>query len=63
MHFKFSAISQLTKQVSQIKLENKHLLDQFDWLTMQMEAFMLRQTIKTTQCQAGGHRSESGQQT
>jgi len=33
------AISQLTEQVSQIKMENKQLLDKFDWLADKMEQF------------------------
>jgi len=28
------------EQVSQIKMENHHILDWFDWLAAQMEAFM-----------------------
>jgi len=34
-----SVISQLTEQVSQIKMENKQLLDKFDWLADRMEQF------------------------
>ncbi len=56
-------ISQLTEQVLQIKIENKQLLDCFDQLAAQMEQFMSNQTSQTTQRHAGGHRSESGQQT
>jgi len=52
-----SAISQLTKQVTQINLENKQMiLDWFDQLAAQMEAFM-SQSHTTTQCHARGHNS------
>jgi len=43
-----SAISQLMEQVSQIKIENKQLLDCFDWLATKMEAFMSNQQSSTT---------------
>jgi len=58
-----SAISQLTKQVSQIKMENKQMLDKFDRLADQMEQIFSSTNSQTTRCQAGGHRSESGNQT
>jgi len=58
-----SAIFQLTEQVSQIKLENKQLLGHFDSLAAKMEQFLTSQTSPTTQCQAGGHHSESSNQT
>jgi len=57
------AFSQLTEQVSQIKLENKQLLDCFNWLSAQMEAFMSNQQTPTNKHQARGHRSESGHHT
>jgi len=57
-----STISQLTEQVSQIKMENKQLIDQFDRLTERMENFFSSANSQTTRCQAGGHRSESGTQ-
>jgi len=58
-----SAISQLTEQVSQIKLENKQLLDKFDCLADRMEQFFSSATSQTTRRPAGGHRSDSGNQT
>jgi len=58
-----SVISQLTEQVSQIKMESKQLLDQFDWLAAQMEQFISTQTSQSTQRHAGGHSSESSHQT
>jgi len=57
-----SAISQLTEQVSQIKLENKQLIDRFDHLAERMENFFSSANSQSTRCQAGGHRSESGTQ-
>jgi len=57
-----STISQLTEQVTQIKLENEQILDQFDQLAAQMEAFM-SQSQSTTQCHTSGHSSESGKPT
>jgi len=39
-----SAISQLIKQVSQIKMENKQIMEHFDRLVAQMEAFFNNQT-------------------
>jgi len=53
-----SAISQLTEQVSQIKLENWQILNWFDWLAAQMEAFMA-QLQSSNQHHARGHSSES----
>jgi len=58
-----SAISQLTKQVSQIKMENKQLLDKFDRLADRMEQLFSNANSPTTRCHAGGHRSESVNQT
>jgi len=58
-----SAISQLTEQVSQIKMENKQLLDKFDRLADRMEQLFSSANSQTTRRQAGGHRSESGNQT
>jgi len=58
-----SAISQLTEQVSQIKMENKQLLDKFDRLVDKMEQFFSSAHSQNTQCHAGGHRGESGNQT
>jgi len=58
-----SVISQLMEQVSQVKFENKQLLDRFDWLAAQMEAFMSNQTPQPTRCQVKGHRNESSNQT
>jgi len=49
-----SAISQLTEQVAQIKLENKQLLDHFDHLATQMEAFMT-QSQPPSRGHARGH--------
>jgi len=57
------AISQLTKQVSQIKMENKQIMEQFDRLAAQMEVFLNSQTPTSNQCPARGHISESGHQT
>jgi len=58
-----SAISQLTEQVSQIKMENKQLLDKFDRVADQMEQFFSSANSQTTRCHAGGHRGESGAHT
>jgi len=58
-----SAISQLTEQVSQIKMENKQLLDKFNCLADRMEQFFSSANSQTTRHQARGHRSESGNQT
>jgi len=58
-----SAVSLLMEQVSQIKLENKQMLEHFNWLATQMKAFMNTQTTPTNQCQARGHHSESDHQT
>jgi len=58
-----SAISQLTEQVSQIKMENKQLLEKFDWLATKMEQFLSSAQTQTTRRHAGGHRGESGGQT
>ncbi len=55
-----SAISQLTEQVSQIKMENKQLLDKFDWLADRMEQLFSSANSQTTRCQARGHRSRTG---
>jgi len=57
-----STISQLTKQVSQIKMENKQLINRFDRLAERMENFFSSTNSQTTRCQARGHRSESGTQ-
>jgi len=57
-----SAISQLTEQVSQIKLENKQLLDKFNRLADRMEQFFSSVTSQTTRRPARGHRSDSGNQ-
>jgi len=38
-----TTISQLMEQVLLIKMENKQILDWFDWLASQMEAFMNHQ--------------------
>jgi len=45
-----SAISQLTEQVLQIKLEHKQMLNCFDWLAAQLKAFMTGNTILITSC-------------
>jgi len=50
------------EQVSQIELENHQILNQFNQLAAQMEAFMA-QTPSSNQCHARGHRSESGKLT
>jgi len=49
------------EQVSIIKMENRQILDQFDCLAAQMEAFMKSNTFSTW-CHARGHTSESGNQ-
>jgi len=43
-----SAISQLTEQVSQIKMENKQLLDKFDRLADRMEQIFSSATSQST---------------
>jgi len=53
-----SAISQLTKQVMHIKLKNIQILDQFDQLAAQMEAFM-SQSQSPSRCHIRGHFGES----
>jgi len=58
-----SAISQLTEQVSQIKMENKQLLEKFDRLADKMEQFFSSAQTQTPRRHAGGHRGESGGQT
>jgi len=57
-----SAISQLTKQVSQIKMENKQVLNKFDRLADRMEQFFSSATSQPTRHHAGGHSSDSGHQ-
>jgi len=59
---KTSAISQLMEQVTKIKLENKQILDQFDQLATQMEAF-ISQSKSLTWCHVRGHTSESSKPT
>jgi len=57
-----SAISQLTEQVSQIKMENKQLLDKFDRLADRIEQIFSSANSSSTRCQARGHSSDSGHQ-
>jgi len=50
-------ISQLTEQVSAIKMENKEIMDCFNKWAAQMEAFMTQNLHPTSICQAGGTKS------
>jgi len=43
-----TTISQLTEQVSIIKMENKQIMDCFDLLASQMDAFMNSQATQPT---------------
>jgi len=56
-----TSISQLTEQISAIKVENKQIIDHFDNLAAQLEAFMNNQQPQTTRCHARGHVSDFGQ--
>jgi len=56
-----SVISHLMEQVSQIKIENRQMMECFDQLAAQMEAFLNNQTTTSPRCQARGHSSESQQ--
>jgi len=58
-----TSISQLTKQVNEIKQTNKTFLARFDQLAEQMAALLAAsQPQDNTQRQARGHASGSGRQ-
>jgi len=58
-----TTISQLMEQASIIKMENKQILEQFNSLALQMEAFMKSNSNQTSWHHARGHASESSKQT
>jgi len=57
-----TTLSQLTKQVSEIKQSNKLMIDKFDKLATQMVT-LIAQLASPKKCPAGGHDSESGMTT
>jgi len=58
-----TSMSQLMERVSVVQPENKTIMLHFDQLTGQKAELLSAQKTPTTQCPAGGHRSESSQQT
>ncbi len=57
-----TTLSQLTKQVSEIKQSNKLMIDRFNKLAAQM-ATLIAQSASPKKCPTGGHDSESGMMT
>jgi len=58
-----TTISQLTEMVSAVQQENKTIMTCFDQLLEPLAALISQSQVPLNQCQARGHRSESGQST